>query len=145
MFHFGVLGGRLWAILNGLCYLATFFLGINSVGLFLYSARLAFNSLMEGDSDKENEKAAAYDTKLDTALHSMSSSTLISVILEMLVDDIMAPDLLIYQLHVSFHGVQLLLPSGTSTRFKHSFLQAILEHLGHLNLSAGSRSFFVRK
>jgi hypothetical protein len=38
-----------------LCYLATFFLGINSVGLFLYSARLAFNSLMEGDTDKENE------------------------------------------------------------------------------------------
>jgi len=27
----------------------------------------------------------------------------------MLVDDIMAPDLLIYQLHVSFHGAQLLL------------------------------------
>lgn len=41
--------------MNGLCYLATFVFGINSVGLFLYSGQLAFNSLM-GDSSKETER-----------------------------------------------------------------------------------------
>ncbi|KAI8557815.1 hypothetical protein RHMOL_Rhmol04G0039700 [Rhododendron molle] len=39
-------------IINGLCYLATFVFGINSVGLFVYSAQLALNSLM-GDSSSE--------------------------------------------------------------------------------------------
>lgn len=41
--------------MNGLCYLATFVFGINSVGLFLYSAQLAFNSLMEVGSDEVPE------------------------------------------------------------------------------------------
>ncbi|KAF7145667.1 hypothetical protein RHSIM_Rhsim04G0023000 [Rhododendron simsii] len=39
-------------IINGLCYLATFVFGINSLGLFVYSAQLALNSLM-GDSSSE--------------------------------------------------------------------------------------------
>ncbi|PKA54384.1 hypothetical protein AXF42_Ash000217 [Apostasia shenzhenica] len=34
-------------IVNGLCYLATFVFGINSVGLILYSVQLAFSSVME--------------------------------------------------------------------------------------------------
>ncbi|KAJ6886365.1 hypothetical protein NC651_026914 [Populus alba x Populus x berolinensis] len=42
-------------IVNGLCYLATFVFGINSVGLFLYSAQLAFNSLMEAGTDEVTE------------------------------------------------------------------------------------------
>lgn len=40
--------------MNGLCYLATFIFGINSVGLILYSGQLAINSFMEG-SEKETE------------------------------------------------------------------------------------------
>lgn len=35
-------------IINGLCYLATFVFGVNSVGLFLYSGQLFFKSFMEG-------------------------------------------------------------------------------------------------
>ncbi|EOY13130.1 Uncharacterized protein TCM_031655 [Theobroma cacao] len=42
-------------IVNGLCYLATFVVGINSLGLFLYSGQLAINSFMEDSTTKENE------------------------------------------------------------------------------------------
>ncbi|KMT13106.1 hypothetical protein BVRB_4g086480 [Beta vulgaris subsp. vulgaris] len=44
-------------IINGICYLATFVFGINSVGLFLYSGQLALNSFSEdsGNSDVKNE------------------------------------------------------------------------------------------
>ncbi|KAL9441114.1 hypothetical protein AB3S75_019730 [Citrus x aurantiifolia] len=43
-------------IVNGLCYLATFVFGINSVGLFLYSGQLALNSFTEdSSSSKETE------------------------------------------------------------------------------------------
>ncbi|XP_016492780.1 uncharacterized protein LOC107812240 [Nicotiana tabacum] len=47
-------------IINGICYLATFVFGINSVGLFLYSGQLALNSIM-GDSASEetNNKGEA--------------------------------------------------------------------------------------
>ncbi|ONK67061.1 uncharacterized protein A4U43_C06F15260 [Asparagus officinalis] len=38
-------------IINGLCYLATFVFGINSVGLLLYSIQLAFSSFMESPAD----------------------------------------------------------------------------------------------
>lgn len=41
--------------MNGLCYLATFIFGINSIGLFLYAGQLAINSFMEGSTDKETE------------------------------------------------------------------------------------------
>lgn len=41
--------------MNGLCYLATFVFGINSVGLFLYAAQLAINSFMEGTTSEETE------------------------------------------------------------------------------------------
>ncbi|GAB4846502.1 hypothetical protein Ancab_025507 [Ancistrocladus abbreviatus] len=39
-------------IINGLCYLATFVFGINSIGLFLYSGQLAINALFEGSTSK---------------------------------------------------------------------------------------------
>lgn len=42
-------------IINGICYLATFVFGINSLGLFLYSGQLAINSFMEGSTSEENE------------------------------------------------------------------------------------------
>lgn len=42
-------------IVNGLCYLATFVFGINSIGLLLYSGQLAMNSLMEGSTEKKAE------------------------------------------------------------------------------------------
>ncbi|XP_057540151.1 uncharacterized protein LOC130818124 [Amaranthus tricolor] len=46
-------------IINGLCYLATFVFGMNSVGLFLYSGQLALNSFSEdseGNDVKSNEE-----------------------------------------------------------------------------------------
>ncbi|XP_039025769.1 uncharacterized protein LOC120159193 [Hibiscus syriacus] len=42
-------------IVNGLCYLATFVFGINSLGLFLYSGQLAINLIMGGATNNENE------------------------------------------------------------------------------------------
>lgn len=44
-------------IINGICYLATFVFGLNSVGLFLYSGQLALNSFSEdsGNSDVKNK------------------------------------------------------------------------------------------
>ncbi|XP_050220130.1 uncharacterized protein LOC126670441 [Mercurialis annua] len=42
-------------IINGMCYLATFVFGLNSVGLFLYSGQLALNSFMEDSPTEEGE------------------------------------------------------------------------------------------
>lgn len=41
-------------IINGLCYLATFVFGINSIGLFLYSGQLALNSLFDDSTDSDS-------------------------------------------------------------------------------------------
>ncbi|XP_038991087.1 uncharacterized protein LOC120114163 [Hibiscus syriacus] len=43
-------------IVNGLCYLATFVFGINSLGLFLYSGQLAINSIKGGATNNENKR-----------------------------------------------------------------------------------------
>ncbi|KAJ4726375.1 Transmembrane protein [Melia azedarach] len=43
-------------IVNGLCYLATFVFGINSIGLFLYSGQLVLNSFMEDSNSNETDK-----------------------------------------------------------------------------------------
>lgn len=51
-------------LVNGLCYLATFIFGINSVGLFLYSGQLAINSLMEDSTNKEIQSKG--DEQLDS-------------------------------------------------------------------------------
>lgn len=55
--------------MNGLCYLATFVFGINSVGLVLYAGQLAINSFMEGSTNKEAE------TKDEDQSGSLSSTT----------------------------------------------------------------------
>ncbi|KAK4344564.1 hypothetical protein RND71_034740 [Anisodus tanguticus] len=54
-------------IINGICYLATFVFGINSVGLFLYSGQLALNFIM-GDSASEetNNKGEAQLSSKDS-------------------------------------------------------------------------------
>ncbi|XP_077228005.1 uncharacterized protein LOC143861006 [Tasmannia lanceolata] len=46
-------------IINGICYLATFVFGINSIGLILYSGQLAINSFME--KSPSNGKAVKDD------------------------------------------------------------------------------------
>lgn len=58
-------------IINGLCYLATFVFGINSVGLFVYSAQLAFNSFMEGGAGND---AKGIDEKIQGDLNSSPES-----------------------------------------------------------------------
>lgn len=52
-------------IINGLCYLATFVFGINSLGLLLYSGQLAFNSLMEDSSSEGEASSISSDSKPD--------------------------------------------------------------------------------
>ncbi|KAK6132809.1 hypothetical protein DH2020_033452 [Rehmannia glutinosa] len=42
-------------IINGICYLATFVFGFNSLGLFLYSGQLALNSFVEVPSGDRKE------------------------------------------------------------------------------------------
>ncbi|XP_027354198.1 uncharacterized protein LOC113864550 [Abrus precatorius] len=42
-------------IINGLCYLATFIYGFNSIGLMLYSGQLAMETFVGGSSGKETE------------------------------------------------------------------------------------------
>lgn len=67
-------------IINGLCYLATFAFGINSVGLVLYSIQLAFNSVMEGASKtsssikSEDEQSDAVDPSMTSKEESESDS-----------------------------------------------------------------------
>ncbi|KAL8144968.1 uncharacterized protein LOC141706741 [Apium graveolens] len=51
-------------IINGICYLATFVFGINSVGLFLYSGQLALNSLMGESTGEETAKRAEGSSNL---------------------------------------------------------------------------------
>lgn len=76
-------------IVNGLCYLATFVFGINSVGLFLYSGQLALNSFTEdSSSSKETENIGeqqsgslnstaenATDTELNSSEEDQSSDS----------------------------------------------------------------------
>ncbi|XP_059301196.1 uncharacterized protein LOC132053263 [Lycium ferocissimum] len=54
-------------IINGICYLATFIFGINSVGLFLYSGQLALNSItgdsVSGEISKDSTPARPVDSK----------------------------------------------------------------------------------
>lgn len=47
--------------MNGLCYLATFVFGINSVGLVLYAGQLAINSSAEESKEKETENMKGED------------------------------------------------------------------------------------
>ncbi|KAL5131534.1 hypothetical protein HKD37_12G034412 [Glycine soja] len=54
-------------IINGLCYLATFVYGINSVGLFLYSGQLAIDTTGRGSSGKETESKITQQPGLSNA------------------------------------------------------------------------------
>ncbi|GMH05615.1 hypothetical protein Nepgr_007455 [Nepenthes gracilis] len=58
-------------VINGLCYLATFVFGINSVGLFLYSGQLAMNSLTEGFAGNDTKTK---EKKQPTLANSLSES-----------------------------------------------------------------------
>ncbi|GAV64020.1 DUF3082 domain-containing protein [Cephalotus follicularis] len=60
-------------IVNGLCYLATFVFGINSIGLFLYSGQLAINSFMEDSTSEETENKG--EEKLVSLNSTAESST----------------------------------------------------------------------
>ncbi|TXG66837.1 hypothetical protein EZV62_008112 [Acer yangbiense] len=51
-------------IINGICYLATFVFGINSIGLLLYSGQLTINSFMEDFSDNETENKGEQQSSL---------------------------------------------------------------------------------
>ncbi|CAI0440938.1 unnamed protein product [Linum tenue] len=60
-------------IINGLCYLATFVFGLNSVGLVLYSAQLTMNSFMEGEEAQAGEGEELSDTLNSTSDSDQSS------------------------------------------------------------------------
>ncbi|KAH6788705.1 transmembrane protein [Perilla frutescens var. frutescens] len=72
-------------IINGLCYLATFVFGINSLGLLLYSAQLAFNSIMESSSSEGEEASSisSYSKPDDTDNSGVTSATTNSLINEL--------------------------------------------------------------
>ncbi|XP_068663409.1 uncharacterized protein [Aristolochia californica] len=53
-------------IINGICYLATFVFGANSVGLILYSGQLALNSFMEGFSSEETSDKVDGPSSIDS-------------------------------------------------------------------------------
>lgn len=42
-------------IVNGICYLATFVFGLNSIGLLLYSGQLALNFFSDDDESSSKE------------------------------------------------------------------------------------------
>ncbi|XP_047150265.1 uncharacterized protein LOC124822316 [Vigna umbellata] len=54
-------------IINGLCYLATFVYGINSVGLFLYSGQLAIDTMVGGPSGNETQRKIIQQQPLSTS------------------------------------------------------------------------------
>ena len=57
--------------MNGLCYLATFVFGVNSVGLILYAIQLAFSSLTENSNSPES---AEEDPQVNNAILSTENS-----------------------------------------------------------------------
>ncbi|KAJ4781831.1 Bidirectional sugar transporter SWEET4 [Rhynchospora pubera] len=61
-------------IVNGLCYLATFVFGINSVGLMLYALQLAFGSNSDNDTDSTKSTLKKDDEQLNTVPPSESSA-----------------------------------------------------------------------
>ncbi|KAH7682215.1 Ammonium/urea transporter domain-containing protein [Dioscorea alata] len=58
-------------IVNGLCYLATFVFGVNSVGLILYAIQLSFSSLTE---NLNSPKSAEDDRQVNNAMLSTENS-----------------------------------------------------------------------
>ncbi|KAI3466084.1 hypothetical protein Pfo_022747 [Paulownia fortunei] len=63
-------------IINGLCYLATFVFGFNSLGLFLYSGQLAMDSFVEGPSSEgEAPSNSSYSKLRDVDSSGMTSAS----------------------------------------------------------------------
>ncbi|XP_072983081.1 uncharacterized protein [Typha latifolia] len=62
-------------IVNGICYLATFVFGINSIGLILYSIQLAFGSFTDNPSSKPVSSSTKDAGQLNTAAPTESSSS----------------------------------------------------------------------
>ncbi|KAI3803500.1 hypothetical protein L1987_31652 [Smallanthus sonchifolius] len=57
-------------IINGICYLATFVFGINSVGLILYSGQLGLNSITgDSSSDKIQKQDETQSNSNDTEMN----------------------------------------------------------------------------
>lgn len=63
-------------IINGICYLATFVFGINSIGLFLYSGQLALNSISGNSASggTNNKGEAQLSSKDSTPARPVESS-----------------------------------------------------------------------
>lgn len=59
-------------IINGICYLATFVFGINSIGLVLYGLQLTFASIM---GDDNSSSAAEKISEQSNTMASSNSST----------------------------------------------------------------------
>ncbi|XP_074319336.1 uncharacterized protein LOC141656370 [Silene latifolia] len=67
-------------IINGMCYLATFVFGLNSIGLFLYSGQLTLNSLFKDSADgnantTDREEAATPDLSSQSPNNKDSNDT----------------------------------------------------------------------
>lgn len=65
-------------IINGMCYLATFVFGINSVGLFLYSGQLALNSLFDGSTGDDAKPKEGNESSSPNMSSESSNTTEIS-------------------------------------------------------------------
>ena len=63
-------------IINGLCYLATFVFGVNSIGLMLYAGQLALGSITE------NPKTSPTSEKDDGQLSQMASAEITANVIE---------------------------------------------------------------
>lgn len=63
-------------VVNGLCYLATFVFGINSIGLFLLSGQLAINSFVgESTNEKNESKGEEQIASLNSVTENPSDNT----------------------------------------------------------------------
>lgn len=66
-------------IINGLCYLATFVFGLNSIGLVLYSGQLAINSFMGDSSSERTENEDEAQISSDMTVKNPTDSSEMSV------------------------------------------------------------------
>ena len=62
-------------MISGLCYLATFIFGFNSIGLLLYSGQLAIDSFVGGSTGKETESKISEQSSLsNSSIESLTSN-----------------------------------------------------------------------
>uniref|UniRef100_A0A0D9VF87 DUF3082 domain-containing protein n=1 Tax=Leersia perrieri TaxID=77586 RepID=A0A0D9VF87_9ORYZ len=62
-------------IINGICYLATFVFGINSVGLILYALQLTFASIMGDDDPSSSAEKISEQSNTMASSNSSTNST----------------------------------------------------------------------